>query len=293
MTSVFREVPSHFQYLVFYTHEEIVAADDVSEPPAPKVSKQKCQDHSEIIFPKSLCSLLKQLLRATSCEYTVRKHIVGKIGGTEDVCSQLQNDHYHILLHLKSFVGAEKFIKETIGDIFTGKDKIFKVKNCVARLYAITYPEICFKNEVTLSTNNLFIHGEKIKEMMNATTTNGLECNFNLTWEFHRTSYTEFDDDVDMEKLSYLSKKLVELQRSDAPFKDSVIDFIDLLKRGFGNINASHHNNTLSIDLGYSNAQCQCFECLDLPTQGNTMKNYETNLFSYIDENAQFIQPFE
>ena len=58
-----------------------------------------------------------------------------------------------------------------------------------------------------------------------------------------------------------------------------MIDFIDLLKRGFGNINASHHNSTLSIDLGYSNARCQCSECLDLPTQGNTMKNYETNLF--------------
>ena len=127
---------------------------------------------------------------------------------------------------------------------------------------------------------------------MNATT-NGLECKFNLTWEFHRTRDTEFDDDVDLEKLNYLSKKLVELQRSDAPFKDSVIDFIDLLKRGFGNINAAHHNNTLSIDLGYSNAQCQCFECLDLPNQGNTMNNYHTNLFSYIDENAQFIQPFE
>ena len=127
---------------------------------------------------------------------------------------------------------------------------------------------------------------------MNAATTNGLQCKFNLTMEFHRTSYTEFDDDVDLEKLSYLSKKLVELQRSDAPFKDSVIDFFDLLKRGFGNINASH-NNTLSIDLGYSNDQCQCFECLDLPNQGNTMNNYPTNLFSCIDENAQFIHPFE
>ena len=62
-----------------------------------------------------------------------------------------------------SFVGAEKFIKETIGDILTEKDKILKIKNCVAKLYAITYLEICFKTEVTLSTNNLFIHGEKIK----------------------------------------------------------------------------------------------------------------------------------
>ena len=128
MTSVFREVPSHFQYLVFYAHEELVAADDVSEPPAPRVSKKKCQDHSENIFHKSLCSFLKQLLRATNCEYMVRKRIVGKIGGTEDVCSQLQNDHYHILLHLKSFVGAEKFIKETIGDILTEKHKFSKSK---------------------------------------------------------------------------------------------------------------------------------------------------------------------
>ena len=193
----------------------------------------------------------------------------------------------------KVFVRAENFSKETIGDILTEKDKILKIKNCVAKLYAITYPENCFKTEVTLSTNKLFIHGEKIKEMMIATTTNGLECKFNLTWEFHRTSYTEFDDDVDLKKLSYLSKKLVELPRSDAPFRDSVIDFIDQLKRGFGNINASHHNNTLSIDLGYSNAPCQCCECLDLPNQGNTRNNYATKLFSYIDENAQFIQPFE
>ena len=138
MTSVLREVLSHLQNLAFHTHEEIVAADDVSEPPAPKVLKKKCQDQSEIIFPKGLCSFLKQLLRATSCEYTVRKDIVGKIVGTEDLCSQLQNDHYHILLHLKSFVGAEKFIKGTIGNILTEKDKTFKIKNCIAKLYAIT-----------------------------------------------------------------------------------------------------------------------------------------------------------
>ena len=151
-------------------------------------------------------------------------------------------------------------------------------------------PRIAPKLKLHCQQTTFFNHGEKIKEMMNATTTNGLECKFNLTWEFHRTSYTEFDDDVDLEKLSYLSKNLMELQRSDAPSKDSVIEFIDLFKRGFGNINASHHKNTLSIKLGFSNAQCQWFECLDLLNQGNRMNNYQTNLFSFIDENAQFIQ---
>ena len=123
---------------------------------------------------------------------------------------------------------------------------------------------------------------------MNAKSTASLGCDFNLSWEFHRTSYTDFDEEIDAEKVTYLSKKLVELQNSDGPFKDSVIDFIDLLKRGFGNINASHHNNVLSVDLGYSNAQCQCYECVGLASQENLFSQYSTNLFSY-DENAQFM----
>ena len=52
MTSVFREVLSHFQYLVFYTHEEIVAADDVSEPPAPELSKKNDKITPKLYSPK-------------------------------------------------------------------------------------------------------------------------------------------------------------------------------------------------------------------------------------------------
>ena len=73
-----------------------------------------------------------------------------------------------------------------------------------------------------------------------------------------------------------------------------MIDFINLLQRGFGNINIAHHNIVLKGDLGYSNAQCQCFECTkasDSVFEGNERNDFkfDPNLFSFIDENAQFV----
>ena len=66
--------------------------------------------------------------------------------------------------------------------------------------------------------------------------------------------------------------------------------------RGFGTITASHHSSVLSVDLGFSEAQCQCLECQDSsqPSSGvdsiaNEAVKFDTNLFSYIDENAQFV----
>ena len=64
-------------------------------------------------------------------------------------------------------------------------------------------------------------------------------------------------------RVAFLCKKLQELQKSEAVFKDSVVDFIDILMRGFGTMEASHHNSILKVDLGCSNAQCQCFEFLE------------------------------
>ena len=96
------------------------------------------------------------------------------------------------------------------------------------------------------------------------------------------------------EKLLFLSQRLVELQRSQAVFKDSVLNFIELLERGFGTIHASHHNNVLSVDLGFSDAQCQCIECVEGQNsetdnvEEKVSINYTTDLFTFIDENSQF-----
>ena len=133
-----------------------------------------------------------------------------------------------------------------------------------------------------------------MKSMLQTKSTKDLGCKFENVWELQRSCYTEFDENEDAEKLSYLCRKLAELQEYNALFKDSVIDFINLLQRGFGNINTAHHNKVLKVDLGYSNAQCQCFECTEASPsvfEGNERKDFkfDPNLFSLIDENAQFV----
>ena len=137
-------------------------------------------------------------------------------------------------------------------------------------------------------------HMAREKSMLQTKSTKDLGCKFQNVRELQRTYYTEFDENEDAEKLSYLCRKLAELQKSNAIFKDSVIDFINLLQRGFGNINTAHHIIALKVDLGYSNAQCQCFESTeasDSVFEGNERKDFkfDPNLFSFIDENAQFV----
>ena len=95
-----------------------------------------------------------------------------------------------------------------------------------------------------------------MKSILKMKPTTDLGCSYEMSWELQRSCYTEFDESEDIEKLSFLSKRLAELEKSPAVFKDSVLDFIELLMRGFGTTKASHHNNVLSVDLGFSDAQC-------------------------------------
>ena len=191
-------------------------------------------------------------------------------------------------------MGAEKFIKSNISENLSQPDETYKVRDSTVRLFTISYPENCLRLEVGLAANELFIYGEKLKQMLASKPTKELGSKYDLIWDFQRSCYTQFDDTVDAEKLSYLCKKLATLQKSNAPFKDSIIDFIDILQRGFGTLNASHHNNILSVDLGFSNAQCPCLECYEGSTSSTNHAphddvNYSTNLFSFIDENTQFV----
>ena len=290
MSSVLREIPPHFYYLVFFTEEERLASNHQESPP---YKKCKPADELQNRFPENLCRFIRKLLKNTHCEYSIRRHGVAE--QTEaDLCSTIQGEHFHSLLYIKSFVGAEKFIKETLGAQYLGNQKTLKVTNSQVKLFKISYPENCLLTEARLSGNNLFIHGKKLEKILNSKPTPDLGCNFNLIWELQRSCYTPFNDREDSEKLFFLSQRLVELQRSQTVFKDSVLDFIELLERGFGTIHASHHNNVLSVDLGFSDAQCQCIECVEgqnSETDNVEEKvniNYTTDLFTFIDENSQF-----
>ena len=231
----------------------------------------------------------------THCEYSIRCHERSSHSETEDMCSLIPGEHCRILFYIKSFIEVAKFIKENLSEQILKPPKNSKINNSHVKLFKVSYPEKCLQSEFRLSGNRLFIHGDKLIKMLQMKPKTDLGCNFDLTWELQRACYTEFDDCEDIEKLSFLSRQLAKLENSHAVFKDSVLDFIDLLMRGFGTITASHHSIVLSVDLGFSKAQCQCLECQEnsQPSSGvdsivNEAVKLDTNLFSYIDENAQF-----
>ena len=105
------------------------------------------------------------------------------------------------------------------------------------------------------------MHGEAMKSMLQTESTKDLACKFEYVWGFQRSCCTEFDENEDADWLSYVCRTLEELQKSSAVFKNCVIDFSNLLHRGFKNIDIAQHNGVLKVDFGYSNAKCQCFEC--------------------------------
>ena len=129
--------------------------------------------------------------------------------------------------------------------------------------------------------------------MKDSRVTSDLGCQFKVIWEFQRESYSPFNCIDDKERVAHLCKKLQELLKSEAVFKDSVVDFIDILVRGFRTMEASHHNSILKVDLHCSSAQCQGVECLEaqnssIPFYSRKEFNYHSNLFTFVDENTQF-----
>ena len=133
---------------------------------------------------------------------------------------------------------------------------------------------------------------DKMKKMKASLVTTDLGCQFEVIWELQREFCSPFGFIDDKERIAHC-KKLQELQKSESVFKDSVVDFIDVLMRGFGTMETSRHNSMLKIDLGCSNAQCQCFECLEAQNSSFLFdirddSKYRSNLFNLVDENTQF-----
>ena len=92
MTSVLREVPSQFHYLVFSSNEE--GEWEEHEKPPLKIVRY-ANEFQQPKLPKSFCRFLKTLLSSTHCEYTIRCHNTGNLSETEDVCSKFTEEHYH------------------------------------------------------------------------------------------------------------------------------------------------------------------------------------------------------
>ena len=104
MTSVSREIPSQFHYLVYSSAEE----GDLEEGERlPLKIVRYANEFQQPKMPKSLCIFLKTLHGSTQCEYSIRHHNPANYAETEKFVQKLREiNHSHIFLYLKSFVGA-------------------------------------------------------------------------------------------------------------------------------------------------------------------------------------------
>ena len=199
----------------------------------------------------------------------------------------------HSFLH-QVFHRGREIHQKNLSEHILKPPKNSKIKNSHVKLFKVSYPQNCLQSEFRLPGNRLFIRGDKLIKILKMKPTTDLGCNCDITWELQRACYTEFDDCEDVENLSFLSRQLANLEKSQEVFKDSVLDFIDLVMGGFGTITASHHNGVLSVDSGFSEAQCQCLEgeeisqaSSEVDSIANEAVKFDTKLFSNIEENAR------
>ena len=146
MTSILREVPNNFYYLIFYCEEDF-ERDPI--PPPSKIAKTYAETNG-IDLPRMLTELLTTLSASTNFEYTKRRHAYG----CEDICSEIAQPHFHLLFYIKSSVGAKKYFKNTLAITLGNKSGL---RDCKVMLCNVTYPENCLKVEMTKSSNNLRI----------------------------------------------------------------------------------------------------------------------------------------
>ena len=114
-------------------------------------------------------------------------------------------------------MGAEKLVKENISENITTAKPPLKNRNRFVKLFTVSYLENCIKEEASYAGNRLFIHGERMKSMLQTKSTKDLGCKFENVWEIQRYCYTEFDENEEAEKLCFLSKKIggaAEVQRN-------------------------------------------------------------------------------
>ena len=251
MTSVFREIPSSYWLPLFSTEESEIYSDVYCNS---KDSGSKS--------PTSLSNLLEILSKSHKCQFIGRVHTKedSRNGSLDEFCEAMPTNHHHLLLYLPQCTNAETMLKQTISQVLSN-EQWAKV-----RLLTVSYPENFLKTETSIfSPRSLIVEGERMKSLMTRKTTEKLGCSFKCVWELDR--HNSLGDCPDNEKALYIFQKLVELEKSDAPFKDTVISYFELLQRGIGRLFLSEHSRILDIDLGVSNSQCMCFECLNQPLQ--------------------------
>ena len=78
-------------------------------------------------------------------------------------------------------------------------------------------PKAFSEQKQKVNTSAISVKGEKMQSLLNNKTTNGIGCNFKCTWEYEK--HNPLGTSGDTEKALFLFQRLVEFEKSDAPFK--------------------------------------------------------------------------
>ena len=163
-------------------------------------------------------------------------------GCDEDICSGITMPQFHLLFYIKTFVGAETYFKKALAMTLEKNG----LKDCSFRLCSVTYLELCLQMEIANSSSTLRISSDRMSMISTTQVTFDLGCQYKVFRELQRENYSPFKVMDDTERFAHLCNKLLQLQKSDAIFKESIVVDTDILMRGFGTIEDSHHSNTLN-----------------------------------------------
>ena len=153
------------------------------------------------------CEVNKTIVASTNCENTLSLHA----NGCEDICSGLTLPKFHLLLYIKTFVGAESYFKKALAMTLEKKNGL---KHCNVRLYSVTFPKLCLRMELKNSSRSLRMYGDMLSMTSNSQVTFDLGCQYKVIWEFQRESYSPFKGMDDTDRVAHLCNKLVQLQNT-------------------------------------------------------------------------------
>ena len=93
----------------------------------------------------------------------------------------------------------------------------------------VSNPENFLRAETNKSiTSAISVGGKTMQSLWNKKTTDGIGCNFKCTWEYEKQNPLTMSGDT--EKALFF-QRLIELEKTDAPFKNTLISFIELLQK--------------------------------------------------------------
>ena len=242
-------------------------------------------------MPHSLCNALQILVCSHYAQFLSRQHLQNEFscGKLEEICQTMSSNHHHTLIYLLDCAEAETFLKQTILQVLS------TTNNAHVKLMTVSYSYPV--NFLKAETNNLSaacaisVRGEKMKSEIP------------LESEDHRRTWLQIQKCVGIRKteftgsIDWVRESIVSLSTSArawkfrCTFKRQLSSYIDLLQKRFGLFYVTEHSQTLDIDLGVTNAQSLCFECVTQPLQiiGSTAQegnNYASQLSSVYDGNT-------